>query len=132
MASIRGKDSKPEMAVRRLMHSLGFRHRLHRRDLPGRPDMAYPRHRLALFVHGCFWHSHLGCPKASIPATNTDFWRTKLARNVERDHAVEDALRSEGWRVVVIWECETKNAAALGRSLSDLLEPCLLKPRKAP
>ena len=121
MSAVKAKNTGPEIAVRSASYALGFRHRLHRGDLPGRPDIVYPRHKLALFVHGCFWHSHPGCPKASIPASNAEFWREKLARNVERDRCAEEALRCAGWRVAVIWECQTKHAATLDHLLAEIL-----------
>jgi DNA mismatch endonuclease, patch repair protein len=112
MARIRAKDTKPEMAVRRLAHGMGFRFRLHRRDLPGSPDLVFPRLQKAIFVHGCFWHLHRdpGCRNAVIPKTRTEWWTTKLERNRRRDEATEAALRALGWDVLVIWECEVRAA----------------------
>lgn len=107
MAGIRGRDTAPELIVRRIAHGMGLRFRLHRKDLPGRPDLVFPRHRLAVFVHGCFWHQHSGCPYAHVPKTNTLYWTEKFARNVTRDRYAEDALEALGWKVLVIWECET-------------------------
>lgn len=110
MARVRSKDTKPEMAVRRACHALGLRFRLHRKDLPGSPDLIFPRWNMALFVHGCFWHRHAHCSRASMPASNVEFWRTKFRRNERRDQAAARALGQLGWRVHVIWECEaTKN-----------------------
>lgn len=105
MRAIRGADTKPEIAVRQGLHSLGFRFRLHRRDLPGRPDLVLPRFRAVVFVHGCFWHRHIGCRYASVPATRPDFWASKFTANVERDRRVQSELLAGGWRVATIWEC---------------------------
>lgn len=123
MGRIGGKNTKPEMAVRCLAHGLGYRFRLHRRDLPGTPDLVFPRKRIVLFVHGCFWHRHPGCRKASHPTTRVDFWLAKFARNVARDTANEQALRNAGWKVGIIWECETKSAELLIKRLESLLGP---------
>lgn len=104
MATVRGRDTRPEMFVRRALHAAGFRYRLHRKDLPGRPDVVLPRHRLAIFVHGCFWHGH-DCRRGRRPTSNTGFWDAKLARNVERDGEAQEALKAAGWTVEIIWEC---------------------------
>lgn len=117
MARVRSRDTSPEIAVRKALHRLGLRFRLHRRDLPGSPDIVLPKHRTAVFVHGCFWHSHEGCRRARVPATNIDYWRAKLDRNVARDTAMQATLARHGWRVMVIWECETRPAADLERQL---------------
>lgn len=122
MARVRHKDTKPEMKVRRLAHRLGFRFRLHRPDMPGKPDLVFPSRRAAILVHGCFWHQHEGCRKATIPRTRQDFWEAKLGRNVERDRATEAALRKLGWRVLVVWECETSDEEALSKRLIGFLE----------
>ena len=105
MRGIRARDTKPEMLVRRFLHSRGFRFRLAPKDLPGRPDIVLPRHRVALFVHGCFWHGHTGCRYATTPATRTEFWTAKIAANRLRDAAAEQKLHALGWRVGTIWEC---------------------------
>jgi DNA mismatch endonuclease (patch repair protein) len=120
MARIRSRDTKPEIAVRRLLHSLGYRFRLHRRDLPGRPDIVLPRHRLAIFVHGCFWHQHPDCRLASRPKTRQDYWGPKLAGNVSRDQIAQESLRSLGWRVAVVWECDTRKPIALLQRVESL------------
>jgi len=99
--------------VRSILHCLGFRFRLHRKDLPGTPDIVLPKYGTVIFVHGCFWHRHPGCKKASMPQTNKEFWERKLARNVERDAEVSEKLTRIGWRVLVVWECELKNPEAL-------------------
>ena len=121
MSKIRGRDTKPELAVRRIAHRLGFRFRLHRKDLPGRPDLVFSRHRLAVFVHGCFWHRHSGCKYSYEPKTRSKFWADKFERNVDRDRRNEQALRNLGWRVLVIWECETRNGAIVERRLIEHL-----------
>ena len=120
MARIRGRNTGPELAVRRIAHRMGLRFRLHRKDLPGRPDLVFPKHRLAVFVHGCFWHRHEGCRHASTPKSRTTFWMTKLAANVARDRRQEEALRAIGWRVLVIWGCETGDRRAVERKLAAL------------
>ena len=117
LAAVRTRDTAPEMIVRRMLHRMGCRFRLHRADLPGRPDIVLPRHGVALFVHGCFWHRHGDCPLARDPARNSASWRAKFARNVERDARNRAALEELGWRVEVIWECETGDPAGLGRRL---------------
>lgn len=104
MSRVRGKDTKPEMKVRRGLHARGLRYRLHDRKLPGRPDLVFPKYRTALFIHGCFWHAH-GCALSKLPATRQEFWQDKLAANVTRDRKAVDALLANGWRVLVIWEC---------------------------
>lgn len=111
MRSIRGKDTKPELLLRRALHAFGFRYRLHQKGLPGRPDLVFPKYRAAVFVHGCFWHRHPGCPKATTPATREDFWRSKFAENTARDRRNIDRLQSAGWRVLVVWECELARGA---------------------
>lgn len=109
MAGIRARDTKPEVLVRKLLFAEGFRFRLHRKDLPGSPDIVLPSRRVAVFVHGCFWHAHAGCRFAKIPATRREFWENKLATNVERDTRAREALLSAGWRVLVVWECATRS-----------------------
>ena len=121
MARIQGRDTVPEMMVRRTAHRLGFRFRLYRKDLPGRPDLAFPRYRAVVFVHGCFWHRHDGCRFAYTPRSRVRFWTEKFRQNVARDRRTEDALRSLGWQVLVIWECETRDDAAVAHRLKDFL-----------
>lgn len=111
MAAIKGRDTKPEIIVRRGLHTRGLRFRLHRKDLPGCPDLVFPRKRVALFVHGCFWHAHRNCRYFKLPETNTNRWRLKLEANRLRDAANEEALRRAGWTVIVIWECELRGKA---------------------
>lgn len=112
MSGIRGKDTKPELIVRKALFAAGFRFRLHRRDLPGVPDVALAGRRVAIFVHGCFWHMHAGCKNAKLPSSRQDFWKEKLGRNVERDRENIDALIGLGWRVLVVWECATREKFA--------------------
>ena len=125
MRRIRSKGMKPEIAVRQLAHRLGYRFRLHRLDLPGKPDLVFPRHQKAIFVHGCFWHGH-GDPFCidgrRQPKSNLDYWLPKLARNKERDHANQAALESRGWKIMVVWECETRDVAKLAERLQRFLE----------
>ena len=121
MSRIRGRGTKPEIIVRRIAHRLGYRFRLHRKDLPGRPDMVFPRHRVVIMVHGCFWHRHPGCKHASTPKTRESFWKNKLEDNVARDRRNETALRELGWRVMVIWECETKDREAVADRIESFL-----------
>jgi DNA mismatch endonuclease, patch repair protein len=109
MARVKGKDTSPELKVRRLLHRLGARFRLHRKDLPGAPDIVLPRRRLAIFVHGCFWHGHDCARGARVPKQNRDYWLGKVGRNRERDMQNRAALEALGWRVETIWECELKD-----------------------
>lgn len=109
MASIRSRDTKPEMLVRRFLHSRGFRYRLSPRTLPGRPDLVLARHKVAILVHGCFWHGHDKCRFATVPATRTEFWTTKIAANKARDAATEMRLRELGWRLAIVWECALRS-----------------------
>ena len=108
MSAIKGRDTKPEILLRKLLHSLGYRFRIQRKDLPGRPDIVLPRYKTAIFVNGCFWHRHEGCKYASTPSTNSEFWEMKFAANVKRDVRNYVALKKQGWNVIVIWECEVK------------------------
>ncbi len=112
MAAVHSKDTKPELAIRKLLFSLGYRFRLQRKDLPGRPDIVLPRFKLAIFVNGCFWHRHEGCKLASTPKSRVEFWQEKFARNVARDQRNYAALKEMGWQVLVIWECEVKGMVA--------------------
>lgn len=123
MSRIKGKNTKPEIIVRSACHDLGFRYRLHRKDLPGTPDLVFPKHRLCLFVHGCFWHRHPGCKYAYTPKSRLDFWLPKLAKNVERDMKAKRALEVSGWRVSIIWECQTKNRHTLRAEIQKLINP---------
>lgn len=120
MSRVRSKNTSPEIRVRRAAHALGLRFRLHRKELPGSPDLVFSKHHIALFVHGCFWHCHQGCPKASTPKTAVDMWQAKFKRNVERDAANVADLTLRGWRVEVIWECETKSPEVLQQRLRSI------------
>jgi DNA mismatch endonuclease (patch repair protein) len=121
MARIRSTGSVPERAVRSAAHSLGFRFRLHRRDLPGRPDLVFPRLRRVVFVHGCFWHQHPGCREGREPGTRPEYWHPKLRGNVERDRRVIEALTAQGWTVGVVWECQTHDRDTLRQVLAAFL-----------
>lgn len=121
MRAVRGKDTVPELVVRRLMHRLGYRFRLHSAKLPGKPDLTLPKHKTVIFVHGCFWHGHQGCARSIPPKSNAAFWEAKLARNRERDADQVAALGETGWRVLIVWECETKNLQLLATRISDFL-----------
>ncbi|MBP3127366.1 very short patch repair endonuclease [Thalassospira sp. ER-Se-21-Dark] len=106
MSNIKGKNTKPEMVLRRALHQIGFRYVLHDKRLPGKPDMVFPKYRSVVFVHGCFWHQHQGCKNATMPSTRPDFWKNKLRGNVVRDRERIEELKYLGWRVLVVWECE--------------------------
>ena len=107
MSRVRGRDTKPEMVIRRGLHARGLRFRLHYRDLPGRPDLVFPKFRAVVFVHGCFWHAH-DCPMFRWPQTRQEFWQEKIGKNQERDRIALSRLRSQGWRVLTVWECALK------------------------
>ena len=121
MASVRSKDTAPEMRVRRMAHSMGYRYRLHRRDLPGKPDLVFPVRKKVIFVHGCFWHQH-DCKGSHLPKSNKAYWLPKLKRNRARDGEHLVSLRAAGWKCLVLWECELKTDAALRRRLSKFLD----------
>ena len=123
MRRVKGRNTTPEMKVRKALTKLGARYRLHRKDLPGNPDVAMPGRRLALFVHGCFWHGHDCARGARVPKQNRDYWVAKVARNVARDAKNAEALTALGWRVETIWECELKDGEALEARLQNLLSP---------
>lgn len=121
MSRVRGRDTKPEMLVRSCVHRMGFRFRVHRRDLPGNPDIVLPRHRKVIFVHGCFWHGHRGCPRSKRPTTNEEFWGKKLDGNIRRDRRFGRELRHMGWKMLVVWQCETRKPDKLLRKLERFL-----------
>lgn len=123
MAGIRGKDTKPEMRVRRTAHALGYRFRLHRRDLPGSPDLVFPGRRKVIFVHGCYWHRHEGCRYAADPKSNREFWEEKFEKNRARDRRAMTDLVASGWDPLVVWECETLDAKVLGERIASHLGP---------
>ena len=123
MRAIRSKDTAPELAVRRLVHSMGYRYRLHRKDLPGKPDLVFSRRRKVIFVHGCFWHQHelQRCLDGRRPKSNTGYWDEKLRRNVERDARHVAALEAAGWEVLIIWECDCHDAPTLSARIAGFL-----------
>lgn len=120
MSNIRSKDTKPERVLRSALHRQGFRFRIHRKDLPGKPDIVLSKYNAVIFVHGCFWHYHKDCREGRVPSTNTAFWKEKLEKNVEKDKCHRIALEKLGWRVAVIWECEVHTSAALTLTLEKL------------
>ncbi|MBU9246578.1 very short patch repair endonuclease [Burkholderia multivorans] len=120
MRAVKSKDTGPEMIVRRFLHAAGLRYRLHDTRLPGKPDLVFPGRRIALFVHGCFWHQHPNCPASARPKSSLDYWTRKLDGNVARDARHQDALKAAGWTVLVIWECQTRNVEALDELLREL------------
>ena len=124
MRRIRSQDTSPELAVRRLVHALGYRFRLHRKDLPGKPDLVLPRHRKVIFVHGCFWHQHprSKCADSRLPKSNTGYWTEKLTRNAQRDTAHLKTLRLQGWGCLIIWDCDLRNPKSVSEKLTRFLE----------
>jgi DNA mismatch endonuclease (patch repair protein) len=127
MQAVKGRDTKPEMTVRRLVHSMGYRYRLHKRTLPGVPDLVFPSKKKLIFIHGCFWHGH-DCPRGSRrPKENADYWVNKITRNQERDTKTQETLQVMGWNVLIIWECQIKDRA----SLTDTLARFLSSPAKS-
>jgi len=109
MSAIKSKNTKPEIAVRKLLHSMGYRYRLHRKDLPGSPDIVLPKYKTVIFVHGCFWHRHQNCKYASTPKTRQEFWEAKFRENINRDKKHQENLSSMGWKIIIVWECEIKD-----------------------
>jgi DNA mismatch endonuclease (patch repair protein) len=130
MSRIRSRNTKPELAVRRLLHSLGYRYRLHRKDLPGSPDIVFPSRRSVIFVHGCFWHGHFGCGR--VPKSRLSYWIPKLQRNKLRDKRNARTLTRKGWKIMVIWECQLGGEKSLVRRISKFLEvaPSEAKPNR--
>lgn len=126
MSRIGPRDTVPELAVRSMAHRMGFRFRVHQKELPGRPDLVFARHRLVVFVHGCFWHRHKGCANATMPKTRPEFWQSKFNGNVERDRRNCRQLVRLGWRILVIWECEAEDPA----KLASILAVALCHPRQ--
>ena len=122
MSRIRSKNTKPEMVVRSLLHHMGYRFRIHRRDLPGTPDIVLPKYNAVIFVHGCFWHRHPGCPYAYTPKSRVEFWEKKFSDAVRRDKQALHELKELGWKVLVVWECETKNLESLQQKLHTFLD----------
>lgn len=121
MASIPSRNTRPEITVRRLLHAMGYRFRLHGRQLPGCPDIVLARHKAAIFVHGCFWHQHKGCADGHLPRARTDYWWPKLKRNVRRDVEAIEALKVLSWKILVVWECETRQPERLRERLIEFL-----------
>jgi DNA mismatch endonuclease, patch repair protein len=124
MSRIRGKDTTPEKVVRSILHRMGYRFRLHGKKLPGRPDIVLPKHQTVVFIHGCFWHRHRGCKNCTTPTHRRAWWLSKLEGNAKRDRSHRRALRKLGWRIIVVWECETEQSDALkrlGRELAEAL-----------
>lgn len=124
MARVRQRNTTPELLVRRLLFSRGWRYRLHAKGLPGTPDIVFPRLHAAIFVHGCFWHGHPGCALATIPKTRTEFWNQKVESNRKRDAGVVEKLRGQGWSVLTVWQCEIKDQQSLAEKLTCFLESC--------
>ena len=129
MRAVKSRDTGPEMAVRRLVHSMGYRYRLHRKDLPGKPDLVFPSRRKVIFVHGCFWHGHT-CPRGDRqPKANADYWSNKIGRNRQRFERQQAELRREGWRVLTVWECETRARDELATRVRAFLDDGDASPR---
>lgn len=128
MAAIKGKDTKPEMTVRRYLHALGFRYGLHNRKLPGSPDIVLRKYKTVIFIHGCFWHGHEGCKYHSLPKTNEAFWKEKIDRNRERDTLNKEKLEEKGWRVITVWECDLRNKERREETLANLKDSILRLP----
>ncbi len=122
MSRVKNRNTKPELVVRSLLHRLGYRFRLHRRTLPGHPDIILPKYRKAIFVHGCFWHGHEGCSRATVPETNRRFWEEKIEKNKQRDDRAVAQLAKLGWRSLIVWQCETKDVQKLAERLVRFLE----------
>jgi DNA mismatch endonuclease, patch repair protein len=123
MRQIRSKNTAPEVLLRRMLHREGYRFRLHRPDLPGKPDLVFPARRKVIFVHGCFWHQHPGCREGRVPGSRRDYWEPKLARNQQRDMATQAALKEQGWQYLIVWECEVKNSNKVLEALLSFLGP---------
>jgi DNA mismatch endonuclease (patch repair protein) len=123
MTQVKGRDTRPEKAVRSLLHGLGYSFRLQRKDLPGKPDIVLSKHHAVIFVHGCFWHRHPGCKRATMPADNAEYWARKFERNVARDAKNQNMLEEQGWRVLAVWECELKSLEVLRKTLDSFLRP---------
>lgn len=122
MRTVKSHNTGIEMFVRRLLHKEGYRYRLHRKDLPGKPDIVFPSRRKVIFIHGCFWHQHPGCGKADRPSSNTEYWTKKLDRNVARDRQNIDAIVASGWQILVLWECQIRDKTVLLQQLKNFLD----------
>ena len=123
MSRIRSRDTSPELRVRSLIHRAGYRYRLHVKEMPGKPDIVMSRYRTVIFVNGCFWHRHPNCRYASTPKTNVDYWQRKFERNVARDRTAHDELARDGWKILVIWECQTRDKKSLATLIGNNLPP---------
>ena len=121
MQAVKTRDTNPEMRVRQALHGMGYRFRLHRKDLPGTPDIVLPRHRKIVLVHGCFWHGHKRCKRATVPVNNAEIWQAKIEGNQSRDRRNLQALREQGWTVLIVWECELRDPAQLANRLRDFM-----------
>ena len=121
MRAVHSKDTRLELTIRSMLHRLGYRFRLHRKNLPGTPDLVFPARKAVMFVHGCFWHGH-DCPRGNLPATNRDFWQAKITKNRERDGRAREQVQKLGWKILTVWQCEIKDKAALAKRLSRFLE----------
>ena len=121
MSRIKGKNTKPERIVRSVLHRMGYRFRLHRKDLPGKPDIVLPKYRTVIFVHGCFWHRHKGCKYAYTPKSRVDFWKKKFKENVKRDKKKREELVKAGWKIVIVWECRLRNSDKLKEYLHRIM-----------
>lgn len=122
MSRIPSKNTTPEFAVRSWLHTHGYRFRIHRKDLPGKPDIILPKYNIIIFVNGCFWHQHKGCKKAVLPKSNQEYWLPKLRKNIESQEKAIFSLREKGWNIYIIWECETKRTEELTSRLKEILE----------
>ncbi len=122
MSRVAGKDTKPEMIVRKIVHGMGYRYRLHSKKLPGRPDLVLARHKKVVLVHGCFWHGHEDCKRSKRPSSNTEFWNEKIEKNIARDTKVKKELESLGWNILTVWECETKKVEVLELRIRRFLD----------
>ncbi len=122
MSCVKGRDTKPEKIVRGILHRLGYRFRLHRRDLPGKPDIVLPKHRKVVFVHGCFWHGHKGCSRAARPTSNIEFWNTKIDANMRRDATAQTELIKLGWKYLIMWQCEMRDTSTIKNKLTQFLQ----------
>ena len=122
MARVKSRDTKPERIIRRLLHGMGYRFRLHRKDLPGRPDIVLPKHHKIIFAHGCFWHGHPGCRRSVRPSTNQEFWNKKIDANIARDAYNATELERAGWEVLTVWECQTRSEENLRAMLAEFID----------
>ncbi|MFC1677999.1 very short patch repair endonuclease, partial [Planctomycetota bacterium] len=122
MSRIRSKDTKPEIIVRSMLHKMGYRFRLHRKDLPGKPDITLPKYKTVIFVHGCFWHGHKGCKRSNVPKTNQDYWILKIQKNIQRDKYQRKQLKRLGWHVLILWECQIEKTRIIEKKIKNLLQ----------